>query len=90
MFDTVLEIIFEIIFEGMTASLGSKKVPLAVRIIIAVILLLFFISFSSLILYVGMASDNKILTAIGIFVIISYILLIKSKIKKYKALRKKR
>lgn len=84
MFDIVLEIVLELIFEGMTASLGSKKVPLIIRIFLAFILVGFFAFFSFFILYAGIASDNKPITFLGIVVIISFASLTIGKIRKYK------
>lgn len=89
MFDIILEIILEIIFDGTINAAGIKKVPLLFRILTALVIPLFFISFSVFILYVGVSSQNNMLILTGVLVFVSSAYLTITKIKEYMERNKK-
>ena len=84
MFEKILEIMMEIIFDGTINSAGIKRVPFLFRILTALLISLFFISFSVFILYVGISSQNNMLILTGILVFVSSAYLTITKIKEYK------
>lgn len=84
MFEKILEIMMEIIFDGTINSAGIKRVPFLFRILTALMIPLFFISFSVFILYVGISSQNNVLILTGILVFVSSAYLTITKIKEYK------
>ena len=89
MFEVILELILEIIFEGSAGLLGSKKVPMILRILIAAAIPLFFITLSVFLLYVGITDKRLSLIIAGLIVIISSASLTMSRIKEYKNRNKK-
>ncbi len=89
MFEVIHELILEIIFEGSAGLLGSNKVPMILRILIAAAIPLFFITLSVFLLYVGITEKRLSLIIAGLIVIISSASLTISRIKEYKNRNKK-
>ncbi len=75
MLDDILEILLEIIFEGAAAAIGSKHVSLPVRILLAAIILAFWLGFAWLLLAAGTGTEDwKLVLAGAAFLVIGGIL----------------
>ena len=68
--DIVFEILFEIIVEGALDASFSKKVPLWVRIIAALLLIFVYGGLVGLIIYSAISSKNWILFGAGILLLL--------------------
>lgn len=64
--DDLVELILEIILEGAAEAVGSRRVSLPVRILLACLLLLLFGGIAGLLLWAGIGSGNVGLTVLGI------------------------
>lgn len=64
--EIILEFVFEFIFEGVF----SKRIPLILRILFAVILLAFFGALTIGLIVIGIVVDNIFVLLIGIFMTI--------------------
>lgn len=80
----MLDIILELVLDGAIGVVGSKKIPIAIRIPVALILLLFIYGTCGLLIYVGKATNSIALSIIGILLIAIFTVLIISKVKQYK------
>lgn len=72
MLDDIIEIALELILDGAIEAAGSKRVPLAVRIVLVVFLALFFLALFGLLLWVGVSHKSilLILLTIGLMLFI--------------------
>lgn len=68
--DFLLELILEIILEGAIDAVTETKIPLLIRILLAVALLALYLGFAGAIIYFGISSKNALVIAIGIFVLL--------------------
>lgn len=80
----MLDIILEIILNGAIEAVGSKKVPIAFRVTLALILLVFIYGVCGLLIYVGVEASNVALDALGVLLIVVFTVLIILKVKKLK------
>ena len=80
----MLDIILELILEGAIGVVDSKKIPIAIRIPVALLLLLFIYGTYGLLIYVGKATNSIALRIIGILLIVIFTVLIISKVKQHK------
>ena len=83
--DLILEIIFELLFEGAAHVAGSKKVPKWIRYPLAIIILLFIAAIIGLILWIGISSLKENIFGGIIAILIGLVLLVCGvmKLKKY-------
>ena len=51
--DLIMEILLELIFEGTLEMVTSKKIPMFIRLLAAVLLLAFYIGFGGVLIYIG-------------------------------------
>lgn len=63
--DDLLELVLEIVLEGAIEAAGSRRVPLPVRIGLALLVAAFFGGIVGLLLWVGIDTRNWPLTALG-------------------------
>lgn len=66
--DFILEIIITIIFEGTLELTTSKRVPLLVRVIAAVLLLSFYIGLVGILFYIGLKHKSWVVIGCAVFV----------------------
>ena len=84
--DFIFEFLFEIILEGCFEAISEKKIPFVVRIIIALILFIFYICFGGIFLYIGIKQKSVLLIGISIFL---YIIIGIVAFRKYEELKRK-
>ncbi len=80
----MITFILEIIFDGTSEAISSQKVPLPVRIILAAVLLIFWLGICGLLLTVGIEQDKPGLIILSAIIFIAYIIITAGKIKKLK------
>lgn len=80
----MLDIILELILNGAFEAVGSKKVPIVFRIVLALILLTFIYGVCGLLIYVGIETSNIALAVMGILLLVVFTLLIISKVRNHK------
>lgn len=66
MLDDLLELILELILDGMVEAAGNKAVPKPVWILLSVILALAFLAFFGLLLYIGIDSGSIVMIVITV------------------------
>lgn len=84
--DFILELLLEIILEGALESVTEKKIPLLIRIFVALILLVFYLGFGGCLMYIGIVEKSGVITGIAVFWFLMTACLI---IKKCKELMRK-
>lgn len=84
--EILIEIIFEIIFDGALELTTKKKVPMFFRVLAAVILLAFYIGLGGILIYVGIINKSGIVVAIAVLLllVVAYVT-----VKKYKEIKRK-
>ena len=87
MLDDIIEIILELILDGMIEATGSKKVPMPIRIGLGVLLTAIVIGVCGLLLYVGIGSGSILLIIISVVLLAAAAIWVYSKIKKHTANR---
>lgn len=65
--DIILEFIMTIIFEGSMEAVTEKKIPMVIRVLLAVFLLVFYIGFVGIFFYIGVKHKNGIMKGIAVF-----------------------
>ncbi len=68
--DIVFDIIFELIVDGSVEAVGNKQVPMAVRVIAAIILLAFFGGIIGFCIFLGIHDRNWITLVLGALIMI--------------------
>ncbi len=81
--DCIVEIIFEIIFEGMIEAAGSKRVPLAIRIVLGTILTLAYLALLGLLVLIAVRSGTAAAIVVATLVLFLGIGLTVKLIRKY-------
>ncbi|MBE6878756.1 MAG: hypothetical protein E7488_06300 [Ruminococcaceae bacterium] len=76
--------ILEIIFEGASEAVSSKKVSMPVRIILAAVLLVLWLGICGLLLAVGIKQGKTGLIILSALIFIAYIIITAGKIKELK------
>ena len=71
--DFIIEIIFEIIIEGMAEGAASKRVPLVLRILLAMILFAFFGGIVALLFWAAIRNRSILLGLIGMGVLLLFV-----------------
>lgn len=70
----ILDIIFELLFEGAAEASASPRVPKAVRIILIILLASFYFGLTGFCLYLAVREQSLIAGVIGVFILIMTIL----------------
>lgn len=83
--DDLLEFVLEIVFEGALEATGSPKVPLALRIALGAILVIFMAGISALVLWAGACSENVALVFLGILLFAGFTFITVKKVRKFRS-----
>lgn len=84
MLDDIMEIILEIIWDGLVETTGSKKVPMPLRIALGAVLALFPLGICALLFVAGVHSGSIPLIVLSIVLLICTVVFAASKIKDFK------
>lgn len=84
--EILIELILSIILEGSMELTTERRVPMPIRILLAVLLLAFYIGFCGIVIYSGIKMKNAIIAGIGIFVLVIVAVTV---IWKYKEMKQK-
>ena len=82
--NTILEILLECVLVGTVEVLPSKKVPMVMRVLLAVVLLTLYIGLFALLLTIGIKSGNTMLIVVACIVLIIIAVWVFPKVKKIK------
>ena len=85
MLDDIIEMILELILDGMVEAAGSKKVPMPIRIALGAILSLLILALFTLLLYVGISSGSVVLIVIAIVLLLAVVIGAAYKVKAFKS-----
>lgn len=85
--DMILEIVLEIVLEGAVDMSTNRKVPLPVRILLAVFLIALYLGFCGFLLYLGISEGAPIMIAVAVFV---FLMCAAAFIYKYRQMKKGR
>lgn len=80
MLDDIIEIILDIILEGMTEAAGSKKVPVPIRIALGAILAMFVIVLFVLFLIAGISNGSTVLIVLSIVLMAALVIWVAFKV----------
>lgn len=67
----IMELLMEIIFEGAVESITEKKIPVFFRVLIAVILLSFYLGLVGLLMYIGIRDGIGIMIGLAGFILLA-------------------
>ena len=84
MLDDIIEVVLELILDGMVEAAESKKVPMPVRIVLAAVLGLLALALFGLLFWVGISSGSALLTVLAVVLLAAFIAGVCFKVKKYK------
>ena len=76
-----LPFLIKMILWGSLKDNGAKKAPIALRVLLGIILTVFWIGLTALLIYVGLADQKGLLTVLGVFCLISVPLMVVLEIK---------
>lgn len=82
MLDDILEFLLELILDGMVEAAGDKQVPKPVRVVLTVILALFFIGLFGLLIWVGISNESVLMVVLCVALLIAAVIGIYCKVKK--------
>ena len=82
--DDVIELVLELILDGMVEAAGSKHVPLPIRIILTTLLAIFVLGVFGLLLWIGIQNKSVLMIIIVAALLIACIIGIYFKVKKYR------
>ena len=85
MLDDIVEIVLELIVDGMVEAAGSRKVPMPIRIALGVILAGLVLALFALLLYVGIQSGIIVLTVISVVLLAAVVIGAAYKVKAFKS-----
>lgn len=71
--DFIFELILEILLEGMVEGASSRKVPLALRILLAAALFVFFGGIVGILFFAAYRSKSVVLFMIAVFVLVLFV-----------------
>ncbi len=83
--DFIIDFIFEIILEGMAEGASSKRVPLVIRILLVLILFVFYGGIVALIFWAAIRNRSILLGLIGIGVLLLFVAAAVKKIREITA-----
>ena len=84
MLDDIVEVVLELILDGMVEAANSKKAPMPIRIALAAILGLLVLALFGLLLWVGISSGSVLLIVLSVVLLAACIAWVCFKVKKYK------
>ena len=84
MLDDIIEVVLELILDGMVETASSKKVPMPIRIALAAILGLLVLALFGLLLWVGISSGSVLLIVLSVVLLAACIAWVCFKVKKHK------
>ena len=84
MLDDIIEVVLELILDGMVETASSKKVPMPIRIALAAILGLLVLALFGLLLWVGISSGSALLIVLAVVLLAACIAWVFFKVKKHK------
>ena len=84
MLDDIIEVVLELILDGMVETASSKKVSMPIRIALAAILGLLVLALFGLLLWVGIGSGSALLIVLDVVLLAACIAWVCFKVKKYK------
>ncbi len=84
MWDDILELILELILDGSIEAADNKRVPMPVRIILAMFLIAVFFGVCVLLIIIGIEEENTALKVLGMFMAAAIAALIGIKIRRHK------
>lgn len=79
MLDDVLELILEIVLDGVIEAAGNEKVPKKIRIILAAVTFLFVFGICGLLIYVGIRTEEFLLIIIGAVLLVGFMITVAQK-----------
>lgn len=85
MLDDIIEMILDLILDGMVEAAGSKKVPMPIRIALGAILSLVVLALFALLLYVGIRSGSVVLIVIAVILLVAVVIGVALKVKAFKS-----
>lgn len=84
MLDDIIEVVLELILDGMVEVAGSKKAPMPIRIALAAVLSLLALALFGLLLWVGISSGSILLIVLDVVLLAACVAGVCFKMKKYK------
>ena len=84
MLDDIVEVVLELILDGMVEAANSKKAPMPIRIALAAILGLLVLALFGLLLWVGISSGSVLLIVLAVVLLAACIAWVCFKVKKHK------
>ena len=84
MLDDIIEVVLELILDGMVETASSKKVSMPIRIALAAILGLLVLALFGLLLWVGISSGSALLIVLAVVLLAACIAWVCFKVKKHK------
>lgn len=67
----IMELLMEIIFEGAVESITERKIPVFFRVLIAVILLSFYLGLVGILMYIGIRDGSGIMIGVAGFILLA-------------------
>ena len=84
MMDDIIEVVLELILDGMVEAANSKTEPMPIRIGVAAILGLLVLALFGLLLWVGISSGSVLLIVLSVVLLVACIAWVCFKVKKHK------
>ena len=84
MLDDIIEVVLELILDGMVEAAGSKKVPMPMRIALAAVLGLLALALFGLLFWVGIGIGSVLLIVLDVVLLAACVAWVCFKVKKYK------
>lgn len=82
--DFLIELLLEIILEGSFEAVSEKRVPFPIRILLTIVLIVFFVGVFAFLFYLGVKHDVLFMTIIAAILFVLFILGMIKKIKDFK------
>ena len=82
--DVILEIIFNLIIDGYNEAASDEKIPLAVRVIVAILLIAVYGGLTGFCFYQGIHDKSMLALVIGVLILLTGVSVIIQLYKKYK------
>ena len=82
--DVILEIICNLIIDGYNEAASDRKIPLAVRVIVAILLIAVYGGLTGSCLYQGIHDKSMLALVIGVLILLTGVSVIIQLYKKYK------
>lgn len=82
--DDVIELVLELILDGMVEAAGSKRVPLPIRIALTTLLAIFVLGVFGLLLWIGIQNKSVLMVSLAVALLMGCIIGIYFKVKKYR------